>query len=113
MYDDNESMTQALKREVKEETGLEVDPFKLLFVEDFLSRQNKHAKIWFLCSVIGGQIEKTQGALDEGITEVGWFGREELAGEVVYPTALLDDSWESFFADGFEARYLGFTIADF
>lgn len=113
VHDDDESITQALKREVREETGLEVDPFKLLFVEDFLSSRNKHAKIWFLSSVIGGQVEKTQGALDEGITEVGWFGKDELTGEVVYPTALSDESWESFFADGFEAKYLGFRIADF
>ncbi len=113
MHSDDESITQALEREVKEETGLEVDPFKLLFVEDFLSSLNKQVKIWFLCNVVGGQVEKTQGAFDEGIIEVRWYGRNELADEVVYPSALLDESWESFSTDDFEAKYLGFKVADF
>jgi ADP-ribose pyrophosphatase YjhB (NUDIX family) len=110
---DNESITQALKREVKEETGLEVNPFKLLFVEDFLSSLKRHIKIWFLCSIVGGQVEMTQDAIDEAIIEVGWYGRDELTNEVVYPTALLEESWDSFFAHDFEAKYIGFGIADF
>ena len=113
MHSDDESITQALKREVKEETGLEVSPFKLLFVEDLLSSQNRHAKIWFLCNIVGGQIAKTQCAIDEGIVEVGWYGRDELSAEVVYPPALLDESWKSFFADNFKAKYLDLKIADF
>ncbi|MEE8413878.1 MAG: NUDIX domain-containing protein [Dehalococcoidales bacterium] len=110
---DEESITQALIREVKEETGLEVTPFKLLFVEDFLSSLNKTVKIWFLCDVVSGQVASTQGASDEGITEVGWYERDKLENEVVYPSALLDENWESFFTDNFEAKYLGFKIADF
>jgi len=113
VHNDDESITQALKREVKEETGLEVNPFKLLFVEDFLSSRNRHAKIWFLCNIIGGQIKKTQGAIDEGIVEVRWYRRDELSAEVVYPTILLEESWDSFLAGDFEAKYIGFGIADF
>lgn len=113
VHSDAESITQALKREVKEETGLDVNPFKLLFVEDFLSSRNKQVKIWFLCNVVGGQVEKTQGAIDEGIIEVRWYGRDKLTNEVVYPSALLDESWESFLTDNFEAKYLGFKVADF
>jgi len=113
VHSDDESITQALEREVKEETGLEVKPFRLLFVEDFLSSRNKHVKIWFLCNVVSGQVEKTQGAIDEGIIEVGWYRRDELTNEVVYPPVLLDESWESFFTDNFEAKYLGSSVADF
>ena len=113
MHSDDESITQALKREVKEETGLEINPFKLLFVEDLLSSQNRHAKIWFLCNIIGGQVEKTQGAIDEGIIEAGWYGRDELAREVVYPKVLLKEIWDSFFTGNFKAKYIGFSIADF
>ena len=113
VYSDDESITQALKREVEEETGLEINPFKLLFVEDLLSSQNRHVKIWFLCNVVGGQVEKTQGALDEGIIEARWYKRDELTNEVVYPPVLLDESWQSFFTDTFKARYLGLRTADF
>lgn len=113
VHSDEESITQALKREVKEETGLEINPFKLLFIEDLVSSRNRHAKIWFLCNIVGGQVKKTQGAFDEGITEVRWYGSDELTNEVVYPPFLLDRSWDSFFGDDFKAEYLELKIADF
>ena len=92
MDSDDESITQALEREVKEETGLEVNPFKLLFVEDLLSSHYRMVKIWFLCHAVGGQVEKTQGAIDEGIIEVRWYKRDELTNEAVYPPVLLEES---------------------
>jgi 8-oxo-dGTP pyrophosphatase MutT (NUDIX family) len=113
VHSDDESITQALKREVKEETGLEVNPFKLLFVEDLLSSRNRHVKIWFLCNIVGGQLKKTQGAIDEGIMEVRWYRRDELTNEVVYPPVLLDERWESFITDNFKAKYLELRTADF
>jgi len=52
----NEGIHQAVVREVREETGLEVNPQKVLFVEDLLSRRHRIVKIWFLCNLIGGQL---------------------------------------------------------
>ncbi len=113
VHSDDESITQALMREVKEETGLEVSPFKLLFVEDLLSSRYRMVKIWFLCNTVGGQVEKTQGAIDEGIVEVRWYGRDELINEVVYPPVLMNENWESFFDDNQESKYLELRNADF
>jgi 8-oxo-dGTP pyrophosphatase MutT (NUDIX family) len=100
-------------REVKEETGLEVSPYKLLFVEDLLSSRYRMVKIWFLCNIIGGQVEKTQGAIDEGIVEVRWYRRDELINEVVYPPVLMNGNWESLFGDNQESKYLELRNADF
>ena len=113
VHSDGESITQALIREVKEETGLEVSPYKLLFVEDLLSSRYRMVKIWFLCNIIGGCVEKTQGAIDEGIVEVRWYRRDELMNEVVYPPVLLTENWESFFNDKREPKYLELRNADF
>ena len=55
----SESLSQALIREVKEETRLIVKPCKMLFVEDLLSRRYRMIKIWFLCTVVGGRLAKT------------------------------------------------------
>lgn len=113
VHGDDESITQTLMREVKEETGLEVSPQKLLFVEDLLSSRYRMVKIWFLCNIIGGQVEKTQGAIDEGIVEVRWYRRDELTNEVVYPLVLMNENWESLFGDNQESKYLQLRNADF
>ena len=113
IHSNDESITQALMREVKEETGLEVSPYKLLFVEDLLSSQYRMVKIWFLCNIVAGQVEKTQGVVDEGIVEVRWYGRDELINEVVYPPVLMNEHWESFFGDNQESKYLELSNADF
>jgi len=52
--EDFESPTNAVKREVKEETGLEVEIFRLLGV---YNKKNKNSMAFtFLCKVVGGKI---------------------------------------------------------
>ena len=112
----NESINQAVTREVREETGLEVrpyKPYKILFVEDLLARRYRMVKIWLLCELIGGQLKNTQGAIDEGITEVGWYRKDQLQNEVVYPSALLSYDWGSFFKDNWKSKYLELRNANF
>ena len=109
----NEGIHQAVTREVQEETGLEVSPQKVLFVEDLLSRRHRIVKIWFLCDLIGGALTNTRGALEEGITDVAWYGKDELLDEVVYPPELLIYDWGAFRKHDWESRYLGLRETDF
>ncbi len=113
LKDENEKVTDALIREVMEETGLEVAPEKLLFVEDLLSRNYRMLKIWFLCRVVRGEARMTPGAIAEGITGVGWYSRNDLAHETVYPPPLLAEDWESFAKPDYKAIYLDLRTADF
>jgi 8-oxo-dGTP diphosphatase len=108
-----EGINQAVVREVLEETGLHVVPRRILFVEDFVSSRYRHIKIWHLCKVAGGAVENTQGAVEEGIVEVGWYSREQLNREVVYPAILLNFDWSLFFNSVWEAKYLEMSRADF
>ena len=108
----NESIIQAAAREVKEETGLDVNPYKILLIEDLISRRNRVVKIWFLCRLLGGQLVKTQGAVDEGIVEVGWYYKEELKDEVIYPSILANTDWLMFLKDSWEVKYLESKVAD-
>jgi 8-oxo-dGTP pyrophosphatase MutT (NUDIX family) len=110
--ENDESIIQAVVREVKEETGLDVNPDKILFVEDLISRRTRMVKIWLLCRPIGGQLAKTQGAVDEGIIEARWYRKEELKDEVVYPTILASTNWRIFLEDGWEAKHLESKDAD-
>ena len=109
----NEGIHQAVVREVREETGLEVNPQKVLFVEDLLSRRHRIVKIWFLCNLIGGQLTNAQGALEEDITDVAWYGKDELLNEVVYPPSLLSYDWGAFPRHNWASKYLELRETDF
>ena len=102
----DEGINKAVTREVREETGLEVNPHKILFVEDLLWDRYRMVKIWLLCNLVGGELAKTQHAKVEGIIEVGWYRKDQLKNETVYPTVLINYDWDNFFKDKWEAKYL-------
>lgn len=108
-----EGLLQAVGREVKEETGLDVVPGKILCVEELYSSKCRMIKTWFLCHITGGQLERTRGAIDENIIETNWYSREALKSEVVYPRIIMEFDWEWFFKDNWEAKYLELRYADF
>jgi 8-oxo-dGTP diphosphatase len=75
-----ELVREAAVREVREETGLGVEPGELLGVYDRVLRdaeqrvQYHYVLIDFLCRRISGELQAGSDA-----AEVRWFGREELA----------------------------------
>lgn len=102
----DESLLQALQREVREETGVTVEPSTLLFIEDLLTPKYRMLKFWFLCSVVRGSASLTASARAEEIIDVGWFKREQLAYETVFPAELKNADWNQF-NNHWETRYLG------
>jgi 8-oxo-dGTP diphosphatase len=73
----NETISAALKREVKEEVGLDIAIHSsLVHVEDILVDEGQH---WighqFLCSVIGGTLENKEPHKCEYL---GWFPLDNL-----------------------------------
>lgn len=108
-----ESLEQGMIREVKEETGLDAKPSKMLFVEDLLASRYRIIKFWFLCDVIGGQLLNTPEAKEEGIIGVDWYSREQLKNEIVYPTIVMNYEWNAFVDESWNAQYLGLKRAHF
>jgi len=109
----DEGINQTVIREVREETGLEVSPQKILFVEDLIWRQYRIMKTWFLCDLVGGKLDRTQGAVEVGIGEAIWYCKEQLRNETVYPFILMIYDWDTFFKNNWETKYLGFATAKF
>jgi len=108
-----EGLSQAAVRELKEETGLDIVPGKILCVEDLCFDIYRMTKVWFLCRVVGGRLERTQGAIDEKISEVKWYLKNEIRDEIVYPSIIMDYSWKSFSQKTWQTKYLEMTYADF
>lgn len=108
-----EGLTQAVIREVKEETGIDIVPDRILCVEDLYSRKYRMVKIWFLCEVAGGKLERTRGAIDETIIEAKWYTKKALKNEVVYPRIIMEYDWESFVKNNWQVKYLESKYADF
>jgi 8-oxo-dGTP diphosphatase len=108
-----ERLSQAAVREVKEETGIEIVPGKILCVEDLYSRKYRMVKVWFFCRIVGRQLKRTQDAIVEKIIDAKWYTKAELKNEVVYPRIIMEYDWGSFFKNSWHTRYLGLSYADF
>ncbi len=68
---DGETLEQALKREVKEETGLEVTAARLVFTEDYPEPYN--SQFIYLCEVAGAdQVALTAGSEEEQLNRLGY-----------------------------------------
>jgi 8-oxo-dGTP diphosphatase len=85
---------------------------KILFVEDLISPRQRTTKIWFLCKITGGELTKTQNAIDEGVVDARWFKKSEIINQDVYPTILLDSDWQQFSKDTWTTQYIESTADD-
>ena len=110
---DTEGICETAVREVLEETGVHVRPVKPLCIEDLTCREFKMCKIWLLCDYVSGEVARTEGARVEGIVEAGWYRREQLRSEIVYPSPLQEHDWRSFARDDWQVLCLPLREMDF
>ena len=88
--DEDESEEEALKREVKEECGMDIKNFKMVGEEELIDNLcNKKAKdhYWYVyeCEVFG-KLKKNGEA-----KKIEWYGKEEIK------NLELEDSWKRWF----------------
>ena len=108
-----EPLAQAAARETREETGVTVVARRPLAVENLLCSQIRICKTWFLCDVVAGDVHETQGARDEGIMQAGWFAKDELSREIVFPSILMQHDWASLAAPDWTVKWLELRRAIF
>lgn len=94
--EENEGLAEAAIRETREETGVTVAAERLLAVEHLIGARYMMCKLWFLCAYVSGEARVTEAAAKEGITQVAWFSREDLAREMFFPSILSTNDWPAF-----------------
>lgn len=94
--EDDENVVQAIIRETKEETGITVRPIRVIAIEDLVDTSVKMIKVWMVCDIVEGEVSQTDEAAKETIIEAGWFTRNQLVNEVVFPPILMQHDWEQF-----------------
>jgi len=103
---ETEGVCETVVREALEETGVTVSPVKPLCIEDLIGYEFKMCKIWLLCEYASGEVTRTEDARIEGIVEAGWFRREQLRGETVFPRLVVEHDWHSFAHDDWRVQCL-------
>lgn len=110
------SIFDCARREVFEETGLQVDLSRIAYIREYLDQENEalNLEIFVIADKFDGHltIEHVQGnGPDEHyIRDVQWVAKEEMDAMTIYPEILKDGFWKDV-AQGFsETRYLGKQI---
>ena len=98
--EEGENALEAARREVLEETGLDVEIGKMLWhVEEVSPSRGQRFVNFFLGEVTGGTLvvgqDPERGADHQVVEEVRYVSREEMQGlEVLYPEYLKNELWE-------------------
>jgi ADP-ribose pyrophosphatase YjhB (NUDIX family) len=76
--EEGESVMQTLKREVREETGLDVEAVELAFVTEWfvVGRQEWYLQFYFHARIVGGILGVQEE--DEDVTQVQWVAPKQI-----------------------------------
>lgn len=91
----DEELAATAERETFEETGLRVRSSRLAYIDELIDDHGRMVKFWFLAEYVSGEFNLLcNPAIDEPITEVGWFSQDRLPPEHVFPDLLRGGFWE-------------------
>ncbi len=105
-----ETAAETAAREVKEETGLVVHPRKMVFVSEYIHNKWHALEFYFQCDVISGDVslgsDPEFGAQDQMLTDIGWFGADELNRDDVFPVFIREYRHELLASADMPLRYV-------
>ena len=104
----SESIMDCARRETLEETGLTVEPDRILYVQEFTEPGYHFVKFFILCSGFSGELTLENRDADESwLVDAAFFAREQLQGMDVRPEVLAGHFWADLEAGLPQVRYLG------
>ncbi|WP_160288644.1 NUDIX domain-containing protein [Pseudomonas knackmussii] len=111
------STRDTVKRECREETGLEVEVGPLVYVREFAEplAGRFHMELFYRIDAWRGELSLDnligQGGDEHDIREVAWVARDDLTRlPSFYPAELLDDVWDRLTAPIPPIRHLGLQV---
>lgn len=109
-----EDLHTGLRREVREESGLIVEPERVAYIEELLTPSTRECKVWFHARLVGGELSTSAPeASREFITDARFMSRSEFAGKIVFPPVLANIFWSDLEAGFPQAKYLGVRKMEF
>jgi 8-oxo-dGTP pyrophosphatase MutT (NUDIX family) len=110
----DESLADAARREAREETGIDVEPIRLAYIEELTQPDLRHCKFWFEARVVGQRrCVVAPEAQREHIVESAWLTRAELGDRQVFPTVLGQRFWQDRAAGVTAPAHLGLRRMEF
>jgi ADP-ribose pyrophosphatase YjhB (NUDIX family) len=104
----SESIMNCARRETLEETGLTVEPDRILYVQEFAELGYHFVKFFILCSGFSGELTLENRDSDGSfLVDAAFLSREELGQLDVFPAVLKDEFWEDLERGLQITRYLG------
>lgn len=110
----DESIYECAKRETLEETGLLVEPDRILYVQEFAEPGYHFVKFFILCSDFSGELTLKNRGVDESfLVDAAFFSREALHRLDVRPEILKGEFWVDLESGLQRTRYLGLERIEF
>ncbi len=110
-----EDMFSNAKRETKEETGIDVELDRLIYLREFVDREYDvhNIELFILAKSYQGEITLDNLVVEDDdyyfIKNVSWLSEQELQKLDVFPAVLKNEFWRSL-EKGFDFKYLGQQI---
>jgi ADP-ribose pyrophosphatase YjhB (NUDIX family) len=110
----SESIMDCARREALEETGLVVEPDRILYVQEFTEPGYHFVKFFMLCSAFSGELTLKNRDSDESfLVDAAFFAQNELQGLDVHPETLKREFWADLESGLRQTKYLGLERIEF
>ncbi|HKK54257.1 MAG TPA: NUDIX hydrolase [Patescibacteria group bacterium] len=110
------SIFDCAKRETFEETNLQIETSKILYIREFYDKDNQKLNIemFTLADSFEGELSMKNiagnGQDEHFIKEIAWLSESELKDIVVYPEIIKDEFWKDCVVGFSNTKYLGRQI---
>jgi ADP-ribose pyrophosphatase YjhB (NUDIX family) len=109
----DDSLFDCAKREAFEETNLAIEVSKIVYIREFLDKENQKLNIEFFVLAdnyqgeIGLENIQGNGSDEQYIKEVKWLSKADLQNITVFPEVLKDEFWNDRAMNFPAVKYLG------